>query len=212
MMRRIPEFVCAVGVVCLLVAGCNDESREVGKQIRHHVVATVVDQGVTLDQDAGPREVIFVLLRAIYDDYAAGEDSALREAAFDRQLALCAPDHIFARAARKSFGRDESVQRLVWRWGPVLGHYREGFPSDLASARKRLVLAHRTKDESGVVERARVELELASPDGNANASVVAQFQLVRESGYMRVSQVGFVKGRRHIVTASVVRPESADAG
>ncbi len=195
---------CLLALICLIGAsatGCNDKSRDVGKRVRHHVVETVVDQGVTLDESAGPEEVVYVLLRAIVDDYAAGKDAALREAAFDRQLALCAPDHIFSRTVRKSFGREEGVQRIVWRWAPVLGHYRGDFPADLESAKRRLVTVRQVKDDDGRLERARVELEVASPDEDPNASVVAQFQLVREGGYLRVAQVGFVKGRRHITSA-----------
>lgn len=191
------------GLLIALVAssGCNDESRNVGKGIRHHVVEPVTDQGLTLDQNADPKDVVYVLLRAIVDDYDAGDDAAAREAAFDRQLALCAPDYIFERAFHQSFGRDEAVQRIVWRWGPTLGHYRADFPKSVDEVRGRLLRAtsDTVKDASGAeIERTRLFLELASPTGNVNANIVAQFQLVKEKGFWRVSQVGFASGIRHI--------------
>ncbi len=205
--------ICALGA---LVSGCKEDHRSVGSEIRHVVVRTVVDQGLTLDQKSEPTEVVYALLCAIRDDYAAGEDGAAREAAFDRQLALCAPDHIFSRVYRRSVGRDDAVQRIVWRWAPTLGHYRDDFPTDWESARARLVVARTMTEEraTGPLNVSRVLVELGSPSGEVNASVVAQFQLVREQGYWRVAQVGFAKKIRHLtpdLLERLKRSTSADA-
>lgn len=191
----------------LAAGGCNDRERSVGQRVRHHVVQTVVDQGVTLNRGADPREVVYVLLCAIRDDYAAGDDPAAREAAFDRELAVCAPDYMYFRAFRRSVGRDDAVQRIVWHWAPTLGHYRADFPADWESASKRLVVARTstTPGPEGETEQARVMIELASPSGDPNASVVGQFQLVREKGYWRIAQVGFVKGIRHLTAGILER-------
>jgi hypothetical protein len=196
---RIPFFACAL-IVAFGFWGCASESRKVGQRVRDLAVRTVEDQGLTLDEQADPRDVVYVFLRAVYDDYAAGDNRDAREAAFDRQLNLCAVDYIASRAFRQSLGRNKSVQQIVWRWAPIVGHYREDFPKDVAIARTRMVADRiETVTISGSdYEVTRVLLELASPDGDPNASVVAQFQLVREQGYWRIGQVGFVKSIRHI--------------
>lgn len=204
-MRLRPVLVACAAAA--LLSGCADEAWQVGRRIRNHEVKTVVDQGLTLDQEAEPAAAVFVLLQAVRDDFDAGDDVHAREAAFDRQLALCAPDHIYSRAFRKNLGRDDSVQRIVWRWAPILGHYRDDFPKDWESGRRRLVTDRTIEDQgpSGPLERTSVMLELASPTGDPNASVVAQFQLVREKGYWRVAQVGYLQGIRHLTPAHLKR-------
>ncbi|MEE9294405.1 MAG: hypothetical protein V3W34_05495 [Phycisphaerae bacterium] len=204
-MRLQPVLIACAAAA--LLSGCADETRQLGRQIRNHEVKTVVDQGLTLDREVEPAAVVFVLLQAVRDDYDAGDDTDAREAAFDRQLAVCAPDHIYSRAFRKNLGRDDSVQRIVWRWAPILGHYTDDFPKDWESGRRRLLTDRTVEDQgpSGPFERTRVLLELASPTGDPNASVVAQFQLVREKGYWRVAQVGYLQGLRHLTPAHLKR-------
>jgi hypothetical protein len=191
--------------LCCWVAGCADESRSVGKHIRHHVVETVVDQGVTLDRNAGAEEVVYVFLRAVADDYGAGDDMDLREAAFDRQLAVCAPDYMFGRVFRKSLGRDKAVQEIVWRWAPVLGHYRADFSASLSEAKERMIVARRGEAPEGDGTYGDAFIEFASPDGDPNASVVAKFLIVREKGYLRIAQVGYEKRIRHLSSEALKR-------
>lgn len=199
---RCPWALCLIPAAYFWLSfacGCDDPMRQVGQRARPVVVQTVVDQGVTLDKDADAKKVVYVLLRAIKDDVEAGNDFSAREAAFDRQLAVCAPDFIFNSSSRQSLGREEGVRRIVWHWAPTLGHYTGDFPVDLARAGERLIVAPSTakqiaKAEDGV----GVLLELADPSGDPNASVIAKFLLVREAGYQRIAHVGFYKGKRHL--------------
>lgn len=189
-------------VLLTMLASCADEGRMVGQQARHVVVATVTDAGVTLDPAADPRQVVYVLLQAIRDDFEAGADRAKRERAFDRQLAVCAPDAIFRRASQPHLGRDEFVRQFVWHWAPTLGHYRNDFPGDAESARSRIRLENRRGGESDAGSAGEswthAYLELADPGAGPEAGVIAQFQLARESGYWRVVQLGFARTPRRL--------------
>lgn len=185
------------------IAGCADESKHFGERLRSVTVRTVVDQGLTLDQQADPRRVVFVFLAAVKDDVRAEGDLSMREAALDRQLAVCAPDYIFKHALRATMGRDRSVQEIVKRWAPALAYYVESFPTDPEEIDKRLVAETLPSvvKEGESVERTRTSLELADPSGAPEASVVAQFLLVREHGFWRVASVGYQKSRRHLPAA-----------
>lgn len=179
----------------------------VGQQARHVFVTTVTDAGVTLDQAADPKQVVYVLLQAIRDDFDAGADVGKRERAFDRQLAVSAPDTIFRRASQANLGRDEFIRQAVWHWAPTLGHYQRDFPVDLASARTRIRVEDRPgkgydTGQSGE-HWAYAFLELADPSDLPEATVIAQFQLVREAGYWRVVQLGFAKSPRRFPSAPV---------
>ena len=182
-----------------VLGGCNDEGRLVGQRARHVEVGVVTDQGLTLDKEAGPKEVVYVLLRAIKDDLESGDDYEAREAAFDRQLNVCAPDTISQRSVRKQLGRDENVRRIVWHWAPTLAFYKDDFPPDWPTAGRRLLEARKLNDRDPDGDQwTNVSLELQDPSGEPSASVVARFQLVREGGYWRVVRVGFSRRARHL--------------
>ncbi len=191
----------AIALGAATLSGCEDPQRVVGQHARTVVVQPVSAYGLTLDQSAGPRKVAYVLLRAIADDVEAGEDFEARETAFNHQLAVSAPDTIFERSMREGLGRDENVRRIVWHWAPTLGHYRDDFPETWPEAEDRLVQLPISNPPAGE-EWTRVLIELAHPSGDPNASVVAQIQLVRENGFWRVVQVGFLRGTRHLKTAT----------
>jgi len=81
-----------LGVALATIAtGCGRDARLTGKQLREPDVRTITAYDVTLDHDASPKEVVYVLLRAIADDYAAGDDHEARESALDKQFAVAAP-------------------------------------------------------------------------------------------------------------------------
>jgi hypothetical protein len=192
-------FLMPVGLCLLAAVGCNDQGRTVSERVRDLSVHTVTDHGITLDKNADPEQVVLVLLRAIEDDIDAGSDVEARSAAFDRELALCAPDHMYERSFRPNLPRNEAVQRVVWHWAPTLAHYEADFPKSDAEAKSRLVVKIKPASQTKANDDwADVMLELADPSGDVNASVIAKFRLVREAGYWRVAQVGFVKGKRHL--------------
>jgi len=187
-------------MLALVCSGCGDDARVVGVAgERHVVVTTVTDVGMTLDESAEPAKVVYVLLRAIKDDVDAGDDRQAREAAFVRELQVCAPDTIFARSLRQSLGRDENVRQIAWHWAPTLAYYTGDFPRDWADAQRRMATSNAEYRNDPNRDRwTRVYIELADPTGNPNASVIAQFELVREANHWRIVQVGFVRERRHL--------------
>ncbi len=200
----------ALGLVC---GGCGDDARVVRAGDRHVVVTTVTDAGITLDESADPAKVVYVLLRAIKDDVDAGDDRQAREAAFARELQVCAPDTIFARSLRQSLGRAENIRQIVWHWAPTLAHYTNDFPRDWPEAQHRLVTSNaQYRNDPNRDRWTRVYLELADPSGDPNASVIAQFELVREADHWRVVQVGFVRERRHLREIKNAVSDRAAAG
>lgn len=200
MLRRTAQFAVLLTLaVIVLLPGCSKQPRTVGERIRDEIIAkTVTQQGIKLDEKATPEQVVFALLQAVKDDFEAGDDRNARDEAFDRQLELCAPDHIYERSARKNFTRNRAVQRIVWHWTPILAHYIGDFPATLAEAESRMVQQTPSHAASQPDQWQNVILELADPSGDPNASVLAMFRLVREKGHWRVLQVGFVKTRRHL--------------
>jgi hypothetical protein len=202
--RPGPTALCAAAIAlgAAMLNGCEDPQRVVGQRARTVVVQPVSAYGLTLDESAGPREVAYVLLRAIKDDIEADEDFDAREAAFDLQLAVSAPDTIFERSVRKGLGRDENVRRIVWHWAPTLGHYKDDFPESWPEAQERMARLPYSNAPRGE-EWTRVLIELADPSGDPNAAVVAEIQLVREKGFWRVVQVGFLRGTRHLKTGTI---------
>lgn len=183
----------------LLIPGCESSSSPGDEPVPPKSAQTVVDQGMTLDVNASPAQVVYVLLQAIRDDVQAGEDDEKRQSAFRRQLAICATDAIFARSGRRSLGRDEVVRRMVWHWAPTLAYYVDSLPTTWEQGRTRLVESSTVFDSSKKTDQlANVYLELSDPSGDANAAVVAQFQLARDNGYWRVMHVGFARGVRHL--------------
>ncbi len=185
--------------VAAILAGCSKQPRTVGERVREEIVAkTVTQRGITLDKNATPKQVVFAFLRAVKDDFEAGDDRIAREAAFDLQLDLCAADHIYERSTRQNFKRNRAVQRIVWRWTPILAHYVGDFPESLADADTRMLKRTPTHAAAEPEQWQNVVLELADPSGDANASVLSLFRLVRENGYWRVLQVGYVKSARHL--------------
>ncbi|MBU0719483.1 MAG: hypothetical protein KJ749_14655, partial [Planctomycetes bacterium] len=89
-----------VGNSVALAAGCESAGagRLANRKVEKPEVRTVTHYGMTLDEDASPEEVAFVLLRAIRDDFYAA-DLASREAAIDMQLDVCAANEMAARTS-----------------------------------------------------------------------------------------------------------------
>lgn len=181
-------------------SACRQETGRDRSESEPLLAQTVTDMGRTLDKDASFKEVAYVLFRAIKDDIEAGDDVAARQAAFERQLAVCAPDHIFARAYNKGLGRERAVREIVWHWAPTLAHYTDDFPLDYQSFADRSQFSRvaMAGDDKGEREKRDVRIALADPSGDPNASAVAGVQLERENGLWRVSVVGFDREKRHL--------------
>lgn len=197
-MRRLKlAQVAVIGcVACLMYCACSRDVRLTGKKLHTPNVRTVTLDGVTLDQQAEPEPVAFAMLRAMYEDVHAA-DAAARESALDKQFDLCAANEIVKRNPSSS-AKEEFLYGIVSRWTPIVAHYVEQFPRSVDEARKRFV---RREVKNGGESRRSFEgvevlLPVRDPGGAEHAGAVVAVWLVRDTGYWRVLQVGFLQGKR----------------
>ena len=184
--------------LCLALAGCSRDARLVGRNVRSVTVKPVTHYGVTLDENATPKQVAYVLTRAIRDDFLAAT-SEDREASLDVQFDICAANVINARNTT-AISRDEFVHNVVYHWTPTVSHYVGGFDTEWAKAEPRLVQSAVRTDGEGT-KKCEVRMELADPDGDPGASVVMITWLTRDKGLWRVTHVGFDRTRRKLAKA-----------
>ncbi len=178
--------------------GCSEDARLAGKAIPHVEVRTVEDQNITLSPEASPKQVAFVLLRAIRDDILAGEDLEAREKALDRQLAVCDPDYIhdlYLRfyGDRATTRRDEWVYGKVHVWAPTLAYYVDAFDFDLPTA-EALMVEGGDPVEKWAGQTTHVDLPAGNPKDVGAADVIVRVRLHRpgeEQGHWRVFSIGF---------------------
>lgn len=205
--RVVPTLLLAAGLA--YAVGCREDARLAGRVIPHVEVRTVQDQGVTLGPEASPKEVAFVLLRAIRDDIRAGSDLDARRRALKRQLAVCDPDYMYARYQR-FYGdravaqRDEWVYKKVNLWAPTLAYYADAFDFDLPTAAALMKEGSSNKSEDWTGQTTNVDLPVADPAGISGADVIVRVRLHRRGGeeaHWRVFGVGFAG-----------RPQSARSG
>lgn len=179
-----------------LLPGCGRDARLADHRLRDPKVGVVTAYGKTLDADAKPQEVVYVLLQAILDDYAAGNDPAKREAALDTQFAICAPDYIRQNTRVEDLSRREQLEqlyRVVHLWAPTLGFYRESFVGEYVDVVQRMHVEYPLQALSKS-EIASVYINCNAPEPSAagqDENVVALVRLVREGGFWRVGWVGF---------------------
>ncbi len=200
--------ICAVSAAIGFSAGCSQDARLADKVIPDDVqVRTVSHYGLTLDQNATPEQVTFVLLNAIRDDFLASTPDE-RKKALDVQFDVSAANEI-----RKinAFGRTprEQLYRVVYHWTPVVAYYVQDIDTDWEKAKARFRKQKPQKTKQGI-EGCRVFLELADPSGTPNARVVLNTVLVKDSGYWRVRTLSFVPGARTLKPRVASKPASKE--
>ena len=195
--RGLTALGVAAGV--LGMGACRRDARLSDHTIPHVEIRTVSDQGILLGPEASPKQVAFVLFKAIREDVLAGSDLDARRQALDRQLAVCDPDYIYD-LYRRVFGdrtvdsRDEWVFKKVYLWAPTLAYYVDAFDFDLATAEARMREADGGRAEKWSGQTTLVDLPVLDPKGRLGAGVVVRVRLHRaegEGGYWRVFSVGF---------------------
>ena len=181
--------------LCVLT-GCNRDVRLAGHHLRDAKVGTVAHYGVTLDENATPQQVAYVLLRAVRDDFLARTPED-REKALDVQFDLCAANEIETRN-RTAMSRTEYLYNVVYRWTPTVSHYVHDFETEWEEADKRFIL-HTPLSNANSTSKAKecsVLMGLNDPGGDPNARVVMVVWLVRDKGFWRVLHLGFDPTRR----------------
>jgi len=201
MMQESRAWIVALtisGLGLTLWGGCSRDVRLAGRKLRSVTVGTATHYGVTLDQNASPQQVTYVLLRAIRDDFLARSEPE-REAALDKQFDICAANRIAARN-RVPANRDELIYNVVYRWTPTVSHYAHDFETEWGKAQERFVLKGPRPlrgSNNGPME-CEVLTEVDDPGGDPNARVVLAVYLVQDNGFWRVLHLGFDTRRRSI--------------
>lgn len=182
-------LLCGLGLS--VWGGCKRDVRLAGRELRSVTVGTVTHYDVTLDRDASPQQVAYVLLRAIRDDFLARNEPD-REAALDKQFDICAANRIAARN-RLEIDRDEFIHNIVYHWTPTVSHYVFDFETEWekANARFTLVGPRHVSGADGNPSECEVLMEVDDPDGDPNARVVMVVYLVQDKWYWRVLHLGF---------------------
>jgi len=185
----------AAGVLAVW-CGCRGDARLTGHKIRTVTVRSVTHYGITLDQQATPEQVAFVVLRAIRDDVSA-KTKEDREAALDKQFDLCAAN-VLQTKNRTSMPRDEFVHSIVYLWAPTVSHYVGEFATEWDKAAARLIRSKPNTDSKASPQESEVYMELADPSGDPKAGVVMVIWMVQDGGFWRVTHLGFDSTRRSV--------------
>jgi len=183
-------------VVTAGLPGCGRDVRLADERLRDVTVRTVTHFGVTLDEDAEPEQVAYVLLRAIRDDFLAATPQE-REKALDVQFDVAAANAITA-GSQSSLTRNELLYYVVHMWTPTVSHYVHDFETEWEHAKERLRRAAvREANESKLGRReAQLVMEVKDPGGDPNASALLVVSLVEDNDYWRVMRLGFSPSAR----------------
>jgi len=201
----VRRIVVTAGLVAVLAWACGRDARLSGRKIPTVHVRSVSHYGVTLDSQASPEQVAFALLRAIRDDFES-PDAASREKALSVQFDLCAANELAPRK-KTNLSRDERIFRIVDLWTPTVSHYVRNFETDWDKARVKLMRREPkapTTSKSGA-EETEVAMVCDDPSGDPNSRVVLIIWLVKDTGFWRVTHLGFDPKMRFLA-ASAAQP------
>jgi hypothetical protein len=184
------------------LGGCGRDARFAGQNVRDVEVKPITAYGKTLDAEASPKDVVYVLLKAVVDDYNA-PNAAARDAALDTQLAVSAPVWIkrLLQRPKQPLPEDrlrEGMFNVVRHWAPTLGFYRKDFEADYETLAKRMFVTQRAErgDEPAFAE-VFLNVDHPDPENNANSGAVARFSLVKDKGLWRIYLVSWETGMRN---------------
>jgi hypothetical protein len=211
-----------------LLGGCTADPEH--KDIPPAEVKTVQAYGLTLDENASPQQVTYVLLRAIADDVKSAQAQQnpslsgearreLREkqkAAMKTTYALAAYSVIEKRVLevlnlsrvdkKQSLGdeRDQQLYDFVHQWAPIVAYYVPSFPTDFADALTRMPVVTAPDGKRAEVTFEASHNPTASSDKDREPVTMA-IELAKEPGaggkeYWRVARVGYL-GRPGVIRA-----------
>lgn len=187
----------AAVLTMIAVSGCSRDVRLAGQKLRDVQVGTVTHYGLTLDENASPKKVAFVLLRAMREDFEASSD-AEREAALDVQFDVAAANEL-QKFNTTGLTREEALFNFVYHWTPTVSHYAEQFPTEWDKAESRfLQVTPKADPEKHGPDESQVLLEVNDPGGDPNGGAVLVVSLVKDKGYWRVLRVGFTPKLREL--------------
>lgn len=194
------------------LCGCGRDARLVGKELPTDLaVRSVTHYGLTLDEKATPKEVGFVLMRALREDFEA-KDKAARATAMNVLYDVTATNEVIA-LQPDGQSSAETIYTLVKQWTPTVAHYASQLPTEWEAAKDRFVATNPQPSKSGRegVMECQVLYQLEDPKGDPNGRVVLYGALVQDKGFWRVRSVGFVPNRRVLATKSKEATQTTDA-
>jgi hypothetical protein len=185
-----------------VLCGCSRDVRLAGRAVRSVTVGTKTHYGTTLDAAASPERVAYVLLRAIRDDVDARGPTE-RDAALDVQFDLAAVNAI-QRSNRTKMDPEEFLYNVVYRWAPTVSHYGRDFETEWDKAKGRMSVSHppKEKEEANAQPRCEVRMVVNDPNGDPNARAVMVIWMAQDSGFWRVTHLGFDPTRRELGVTS----------
>ena len=180
-------------IACGSISGCKENARLADHEVRSRDVQTISAYGRVLDQAAPPKDVAYVFLKAVLEDYEA-PDLDKREAAFDIQLGTLATQYIKQRVGGNGRTEQQTLDNfyaVARRFAPVFGHYRETFREDYEALSARMyggVVGSGDSVSNAVVY---VNLDHPDPAQRPEGNVVGRIDLTQESGYWRIFSISF---------------------
>lgn len=202
------RLITAVLGSCLLLVGasCSRDVRLAGRDIPENVqVKTITEYGIFLDESATPKQVAFVLLRALKEDFLAASPKE-RAAALHVEFEVCAPETIVSKLP-DILTHDELLYRVVDHWAPTVGLYVGDIDSSFEKMETRFVqrgLRQVTGAAEGVME-CKILIVLNEPSGNPNAAVVLALAMIQEEKHWRVERLAFAPTVRSLDTLSAAK-------
>ncbi len=192
------SIVVATGVI--LACGCTDRR---GQQISDYVPASngvVTSHGMTLDENATPEQVVWVLLSAIREDVRTKVNTQDWKDLMKLQCQLANVELLRSRAGTAGRGRnldsDGLFFSIVRGWAPALNWYAESFDDEFEAARARMtskpINDPRLPEKYYPIQVVNYVLPAAELDGPVcqNGGVNIQFALSKtQNGYWRVYAV-----------------------
>lgn len=185
-----------LGAFLVLIGACDRDARLAGRNLRDVTVKTVTHYGATLDKSATAKEVAYVMLRAIRDDFKA-KTREEREAALDKLFDVSAAGFL-TKGRANELDRQETIFKIVNRWTPTVSHYVDDIETDWEKARVRLrvIGLESVKNRNDGTQQCKIMTQLADPSGDPNAAVLLKIQLIQDSGYWRVLGLAYVNSTR----------------
>ena len=218
--RRGWSVLLAVAIISAgMLTGCQKDI-----EIPPIEVKEVVAYSVTLDESASPQQVVYVLLRALRDDFEAAQakDRERQKEALKATFSVAAFSEIekrlvrvFASGGEGKVGtglgahRDHKIYGVINHWTPIVGHYVRSFDLDQAEAVAKMRVASLANGSSTHVYY-DVSHDPQETDPAKQQRATLDVELVKEKAsagsrmYWRVARVAFhgTKARRRVAPTS----------
>jgi len=163
---------CSAAMLAWLAAGCKPNEPPPPPS------GPVTAYGITVDRNATPEQVAYVLLRAIRDDVLA-----VRKNPYTAQTAAYELQRRLAVAEARGQGAEQRYEP-VRHWAPTLAHYVDGIELDPDAAMSKMYRESRPGSDA-----AAVFYDMRNPSDGARAT--AKIYLLKRNGVWRVQRVGY---------------------